>query len=357
MQKGDRLDRFNLRLNNNKIPSLDGLRAIAVLLVIVSHFNTDWVNGGLGVMIFFVLSGFLITWLLLKESDKKGTVSLKNFYIRRALRIFPAYYLFCFAGILIYIYRGHELIFSEVMSALFYYSNYYYGIPIGEADSSLFGHTWSLAVEEQFYLLWPFVFVFAKQNTKRLFYISIAIIAIIWVYRALLVIGFDVRQEYLYRAFDTRFDHLMIGCFMAIGLKIAKLNRLIIILTKHSWYPLITLFMLFGNQFFHSSYMYTFTLAYMIEPILIVCFLIQCIYFTDVSIWKLLENPIVIFLGSISYPLYLWQQLTIHTAKTMSSDLPVLLQLLFAIFVTVIFASASYFLVEKQFLKLKHKWI
>ncbi len=127
----------------------------------MSTFDTNLVNGGLGVMMFFVLSGFLITWLLLIEGDKNGKISLTKFYMRRTLRIFPAFYFFWFCGISIYILRGHHIVWPEALSAFFYLSNYYYGIPLGEADGSLFSHTWSLCVEEQFYLLWPLLGVAA----------------------------------------------------------------------------------------------------------------------------------------------------------------------------------------------------
>lgn len=87
-------------LSRDELPALDGLRAIAAYLVVVFHFNLPWVPGGLGVLAFFVLSGFLITWLLLKEAERYGDVSLRLFYIRRALRIFPAFYVYA-GGLLV----------------------------------------------------------------------------------------------------------------------------------------------------------------------------------------------------------------------------------------------------------------
>src|SRR4029450_9761341 len=83
---------LDLKLDGSHIPALDGLRAVAVLLVIFSHFGFAFVPAIQGVMVFFVLSGFLITWLLLKEHDRRGTISLLSFYKHRTLRIFPAFY-------------------------------------------------------------------------------------------------------------------------------------------------------------------------------------------------------------------------------------------------------------------------
>src|ERR1700754_2151344 len=151
------------------IKELDSIRAIAVLLVIISHWIPPNIpinilpNGPIGVNIFFVLSGFLITWILLENRKKteelentRGTV-LKNFYIRRILRIFPIYYLVVFV-----LYIFSESSGTEIRSALPYYLTYtsnFHFFYIDKWDGIL-SHLWSLAVEEQFYLLWPSIMLF-----------------------------------------------------------------------------------------------------------------------------------------------------------------------------------------------------
>src|SRR4029434_2724381 len=114
------------------IPALDGLRAVAVLLVIFSHFGFAFVPAIQGVMVFFVLSGFLITWLLLKEHDRRGTISLLSFYKHRTLRIFPAFYAYWLMMVALLIGTGRTVLWPHAWSALFYGSNYYsaiYGDP------------------------------------------------------------------------------------------------------------------------------------------------------------------------------------------------------------------------------------
>src|ERR1700728_1401265 len=146
------------------IPSLDGLRAISILLVVVAHSSENfsrWIKlplgtyllfGHLGVSVFFVISGFLITSLLLKEWNATGTVGLKRFYVRRAFRIFPPFYLYL-GIILVLVLAG---VFHTSLRAFFfaaiYCTDYYLG-----PGSWFVGlqHIWSLSVEEQFYLLWP----------------------------------------------------------------------------------------------------------------------------------------------------------------------------------------------------------
>src|SRR5258708_39435641 len=116
------------KLSRSYIPALDGLRAVAVFLVILSHFGLELVPGSHGVMIFFVLSGFLITWLLLKENDSKGTISLSSFYKRRTLRIFPAFYVYWLMMVALLVSTGRSVLWPHAWSALFYGSNYYSAI-------------------------------------------------------------------------------------------------------------------------------------------------------------------------------------------------------------------------------------
>jgi peptidoglycan/LPS O-acetylase OafA/YrhL len=342
------------RLNRGTIPGLDGIRALAVLLVMVSHFGFESVNGAFGVLIFFVLSGFLITWLMLKECDRTGTVSLKNFYRRRVLRIFPAFYAYWIAAVIIYVVQGQYLHWGQAISALFYVSNYY--MALVPTDSSVFSHTWSLSIEEQFYLLWPFLFLLARGNLRRLTWCLAGTIALVWVHRALAHLVYGIRLEYIYRAFDTRADHLAVGCLLAVLLKTGAIDGFARFVTRRAWYPAVTLIVLFGAQPLHDSLTFVYVVGYAVEPLLVAVFLLQLIWFSDTGAWRIFDTPVVRYLGRISYPLYLWQQLTMFTAKRMTADLPVLLQLAFALAVTVVFASASYFLVEKPFLKLKNRF-
>src|SRR6267378_3170255 len=144
-------------LADRHLPALDGLRAIAVFTVIVYHFGIHTVPGDLGVSAFFVLSGFLITWLLLKEQRATGTVSTRQFYTRRVLRIFPAYYVFLAASFAVDYARGQQWPPGLRLSGLFYVVNYYNAFHGHNAGS--ISHAWSLGIEEQFYLLWPMLFL------------------------------------------------------------------------------------------------------------------------------------------------------------------------------------------------------
>ncbi len=204
-----------------EIPSLDGWRAVAISIVFVAH--AGWGNtvpGGLGVTIFFFLSGYLITTLMLREYAKKNTLDLRKFYIRRGLRLFPpliivltATYLLTYWGWL----EGRATV-QGFFAQLLYFSNYYLlffdaggGIPAGTAVY------WSLAVEEHFYFLFPLVFILVLAKVSRLrslgfIYLFCALEA---AWRILLIVGRHDAWERTYYASDARMDSIAFGCALA----------------------------------------------------------------------------------------------------------------------------------------------
>ena len=166
-----------------EIPSLNGIRAICIIIVIGSHMRNSanfpkeltnsWgylFDGSTGVSVFFVLSGFLITYLLIQEEEKNGSISLKNFFIRRTLRIFPVYYLVLFTYFILQQFNVLQFTTNQWISSLTYTKNIFGG-------SWVDGHLWSLAVEEQFYLIWPMVFKYSSERSRSIFTFAIILLA------------------------------------------------------------------------------------------------------------------------------------------------------------------------------------
>ncbi|HTL08949.1 MAG TPA: acyltransferase, partial [Chitinophagaceae bacterium] len=164
-------------LKGGKIPSIDGLRAIAILWVIGGHIKHSLNNssatfnaldivfgvGQLGVKFFFVISGFLITTLLIKEKLRTSTIDLKKFYIRRFLRIFPVYYLYLAVILVLNFSCGMGISGTTFILAVLYLTNF----NMSSYNWSLM-HSWSLSVEEQYYLLWPTIFKLNATLATRL---------------------------------------------------------------------------------------------------------------------------------------------------------------------------------------------
>ncbi len=343
------------RLGEKNIPALDGVRAIAVFLVIFYHFGFEQVPGGHGVMMFFVLSGFLITWLLLKENERNGNISLKGFYRRRILRIFPAFYAYWLLVVVLLLAAGKQVPWPHAWSAFFYVSNYYNALH--HHPENAFSHTWSLAIEEQFYLLWPMLFILWRRNPARMTAGLIVLVGAVWIYRAVLCLVFDVNQSYIYSAFDTRLDHLMVGCLLAVLLKRGALKPVWETACAHPAMPLLTIALLLASIFLGGAYIsrYRDVFGYAFEPVLIALLIVQFINLSSTPFWSWLDSSAIRFLGRISYPLYLYQQITLYQARKALASYPVIVQLGAAICLTIVAASISYYVIERPFLKLKDR--
>ncbi|WP_259070305.1 acyltransferase family protein [Mucilaginibacter sp. X4EP1] len=356
------------------IPSLNGLRAISISIVILYHlyYNNFFpknnivlkaagnvlFNGSLGVNIFFVISGFLITTLLLIENEQNGSISLKKFYIRRVLRIFPGYY-FLLLVYAILQFSGY-LHFDRIN----WFSNITYTKQFFMDETHESGHLWSLSVEEVFYLIWPFIFI--KFNTNR--------VKIIW---SLIIVITTARffqisfwpNSGLSLTIFGRGDALLVGCLFAI-----KNNEIVYWVKEHRrWclmiFPLLIVFILLYNYINHlalknvGAHQFT-ILSAMIAPLcytlvgsigLFTNMLIGLIIIFSINIQNLwfsfLNTSVMSYIGKLSYSLYLWQQL-------FTADKPFLHQMPIIIIFLLIFISAniSYFFVEKPFLKIKNKF-
>jgi peptidoglycan/LPS O-acetylase OafA/YrhL len=343
-------------LKESTLAGLDGMRAIAAFLVVFYHFGIPYVSGGLGVLMFFVLSGFLITWLLLRENEELGTVSLRKFYIRRSLRIFPAFY--CYAAVLfgVILIRHTRWVPAQALSALLYFSNYYQALN-GDPDTG-FSHTWSLAIEEQFYLLWPLAFLTLRGNYKRMSRFLAGTIVLIWIYREVLIFVFHVDQGYIYEAFDTRADHLLIGCLLAVALRAKLVPSFWGWVTGPPWAAAVTAGLLALSNLGETAYGHTYrdSVGFIVNPVLTAIWIPQLIALRHSAWWSWMNWAWMRFLGRISYSVYLYQQLLIGVPKRLLPDYGVLLQLSATVALIVAIASLSHYFVERPFLRLKERF-
>lgn len=313
-------------LNGKRIPGLDFLRAIAVLLVLLGHSGLERLgqisvfNGGIGVEIFFVLSGFLITWLLMEEWDKTGNIGLIGFYRRRAARLLPAFYGYVLIGLIYLTLRGLPIPWEAVGYGTVYVLNYYQGLT--GAETHFLSHCWSLAVEEQFYVLWPFALLMLCTRRLRVEHVLILSILAVWILRPTLLFVFDVSDAYLYRALETRADHLASGCLLAVLLRQQvwrtrfenvwkrKGIRFCIMLAL----PLL----LVVSATLQSSVAYKYTIGYALEPLLIGT-LIPFILLSSQApglVRRVVQAPLVLIVGEISYGMYLIHQLVLYPVRT-----------------------------------------
>jgi peptidoglycan/LPS O-acetylase OafA/YrhL len=215
-------------------PAFDGLRAICITAVIAFHvgsWDRAWLNnltnrGWVGVDVFFVLSGFLITWIVVAELERSGTFNLRRFYFRRVLRLQPAFFsgLFAFSLLLYFFHRAH---FFLIVDNLPYFLTYTlnFAVAFGWCTLPPYGVAWSLCIEEQFYLCWPWTL--RKFGARRCLTIALALAAIVLMHRWLLFARLNPTQlsapsqrsiDRVYYGLDTRIDTILIGCAAALAL-------------------------------------------------------------------------------------------------------------------------------------------
>ena len=338
-------------MSKKRIISLDGIRGIAVLLVMLLHAHFQFGKGGaIGVDIFFVLSGFLITNNLLEEYDISGKVSIKNFWIKRFLRLVPAFFILLIFVFIIGLFisdKGHsKAILIETRDALLYLSNIsWLWTEIGY--ERILGHTWSLSVEQQFYFIWPlFICFFIRHIKKKYFFIIIVFFfSILSAYKQ-----FGNAPE-VFKSFY--FESIFIGCLVAISVW----NKWFITIES----PLIPFFALililymglFGFEFY-SGLISIKKYLFLLIPLLSVILLIHS-YSNNYSIInKILSFKPLVFTGTISYGLYLWHIPVFRLFKWYSL-FPPSVSFILKFAVTFSIATLSYFLFEKKVLKFSKK--
>ena len=355
----------------NYRPEIDGLRAISVLAVIFYHlelslYEKNLFQGGfLGVDFFFVISGYLITSLILKELSLTGSFSLKNFYERRARRILPALILVMLFSIPFawkYLLPSSLIDYSKtLLYSLGFTSNFYfYNIQSNyfDLDSKFrpFLHTWSLSVEEQFYLLFPIFLLIIYKFKKDLIFKSLLILVILNLLLIHFLGNFNFKQPYINEelsfiapSFLTSFYlttgriwEVLVGSILAY-MEISKGSRTSnkVICEFFSFIGLILIFysiFFFNDEIFHPS---IFTFPAILGVALLIWFLNK-----DTMIAKILSNRFFVGVGLISYSLYLWHYPFIVFQKYESFSSENSLILLLLIFIASVI---SYFLIEKPF--------
>lgn len=341
----------------NRIPSLDGMRAISILLVLYGHVSStrdfpvsivgkygSWFGdvAHLGVLVFFVISGFLITSLMVRERETTGTISLKQFYLRRILRIFPAFYVFILALAIATWLGAMHLTGRDFAFALTYTVNY---VP---SPPWRMGHLWSLSVEEQFYLLWPLALL-ALRERRALILAVAAIFASPLVRVAIREWIFHVDPHALggmTNSFPAMSDYLATGCALALPRPWLLTRTWYLRLTASRWLVLaIPLVLLINRMGSHT------TAILLGGPVMNVCIALLIESGTrhaDSLAGRFLNWKPIVFLGVLSYSLYLWQQLFLDYQSSAWMDaFPQ--NLMFAFLA----ALASLFLIERPFLRLR----
>ena len=342
-------------------PALDGLRAVSILAVLTRH--SGWLSGGyLGVDVFFALSGFLITALLMEEYGRTGTITLRLFYARRALRLLPALAVFVVICEIVLLTTAPPalgpLVLQEGAAVMFYVANWALisGLPM-----TIFSHAWSLAIEEQFYLVWPVILIALLRGIQHRLALTAVVIAAaggacIWRI-ALTRSGTPLLR--LYMGLDTHADSLLLGCAAGLLLSSGRLSMrdglgrnavrvggvigavALALLFIKATFP--------GDYVLHQASMFTALAAVLV---------IVDLCLPGSWIVHGLERSPLVGIGRISYAIYLWHfpVFFLFGALSINDEVHPLTNVVVAWASTFAMALASYVVVERPALRLKRRY-
>jgi len=343
-------------LTRGRVPCLDGLRAVSILLVLLDHGSLTHgfpirqddlrlsVLGYVGVSMFFAISGFLITLLLIREWDRTGEISLRGFYWRRALRILPAYVTFLLVIFVLTRTTAVTMTRADWIGVSTYTVNFM-RVPTWDI-----GHLWSLSVEEQFYLVWPALLLVVRPARAHVVVIGYLLAAL-----GLRLAMWAFFRSHLHLIEDLtplRLDAIAAGCLLALlSVRSGFRDRLAVV--RH--YP--ALFASIGAAVVAASTIlgryigaYQVTLSYSIEALAMCLVIWAMAQGAHTAAGRLLESRPAVFVGLLSYSLYLWQQLFLNPHRDQwTATWPINVAL------AVGTALVSYYLVESPFLRIKDR--
>lgn len=345
-----------------RISGLDGLRGLAVIMVFLGHAERTVTGGysgilaplkwfsasGLGVHLFFVLSGFIITRLLLGEFARTGEVDLANFYIRRTRRIFPAFYAYLMVIGVLGAAGYLSIDFRQMLVAILYLWNYAHLLGLDSLSATnpdgvwYLGHSWTLSLEEQFYWFWPALFIF-MMKFKRTWVLTLLIVAVPSIRIASYFLFPAVRGQ-LDAMFHTGIDSILVGCLFAIHQETARRWFARILDSKVALTCLaLVIFFVFPVCHHYLRGYWTATYLRTFEAATIGVFVLALAIGKDFFLQSIFLCRPVLFLGTISYSLYLWQQLFNGLNEGVAFGFPL------AVVETLVAATLSFHLVEKRF--------
>ena len=345
-----------------RIPSLDGLRCISILLVIIGHSRFNLYNikiANLGVRIFFVISSFLIIGILLNDLEK-NRFSLKRFYFKRIMRTFPAFYFYLFlTGVFLYSINIFE--WEQFWRSIFYIENYHPRNNWTKVQWFV-GHSWSLAVEEQFYIISSLIFVLFQKNLlqkkslNRIFFFTMIISPLL---RLSYIFFNEFLPDFLIfsggRSFETVADALAVGGIIVLNKNQIKSSRIFKYLCKNIIYCVLLIIIteLLRSHLIPKEYSFKLKVIYQLfgqtlGNILIGIIILNVIEYKPKKsiVYKLLNNKLSIKIGLLSYSIYLWQQVWLYNWE---------IHLIYKYLGIIFSALVSYYMIERPFLNFRDK--
>lgn len=352
-----------------KINGFDGVRGIAAISVVLTHLGfweflknqnklarklEPLFNGTMGVQAFFILSGFLITLLLAREIQETNTISIKKFMVRRSLRILPLYVLFCLLATILTLHFENVASWSSLYYAYFYVYNF---VPIKDYFP-LLGHTWSLAVEEHFYIIWPAIFSLMFMRRKNILTVGLIVFISLSIFIHFVLMDHGLGDTYFIARWSfTAGYSIALGCLAALLMQGKSTADFCVEILRHRLAGPLGI-LLYVNSLYLSSgswFIQNIVSGY-IRSIAILIFIMWIYCNQRSSIVACLESRPLKYIGTISYGIYMWQGFLLGTGPARLRDQYWPPSPYIGLAILVVVAPLSYHYFETAFLKLKRNY-
>ncbi|MDY7226001.1 acyltransferase family protein [Hyalangium rubrum] len=334
-------------------PGLDGLRCLSIVLVVAYHvsgMHSGFLGRGyLGVALFFAISGFLITTLLLREQDSHGQISLGRFYARRSLRIFPLYYavLGIYVVLVLFTEKGVQEkteFFTNLPAFLTYTSNWF--VPLVPDKRIIFYFAWSLATEEQFYLLWPGVMRMARRGGAVVFMAGLLAISL-WAPWAVETGRLDDSLLWV-RILASFAPPICMGCLAAYAVHTRQGFAWVYRVLGHTWVPPAALALVLAA-------VATDGVPFGLTSLLMTALVVSCCISTKHPLMPVLTFSWIRYVGTVSYGVYLLHMLALNLVRRLVPGQGMAVYLPLTLGLSVLLAGLSYRYFESWFLRLKDR--
>lgn len=344
------------------VAELDGIRAIAVSVVVFAHYRLlPYVPGGFGVTLFFFLSGYLITTLFFSEYKANKEISIPQFYLRRWLRLTPPLIISILLANIFYqivcnSVGGQPVPMSTNAAALLYYTNYYdLYVNMDPLKVIPFGICWSLAVEEHFYLIWPWIIRAMIGNTRKLLSIVVVLCAAVLIWRLIARYFLHLPTEYTYMATDCRIDSILYGALLRVLFETSRASEVLRFLRSPACrslgaVALLVTFIIRDDDFRE-------TVRYTIQGIALMPLFTAVLSDSPKSlVRKVLSSRPMVLIGRLSYSIYLFHLMARTPAEVYFGSPFQVESVIAGLLLTGTIAYLLYAYVEKPVARLRHRF-
>lgn len=344
--------------------TLDGFRALAILLLVVGHYARAWPPvPGLGqvslpvdasIVALFVLTGFLVTERLLGEWDRSGDIAIGRYWVRKIIRFYPAFVVFVLFSSFHHLIVEVEVPLARVLSVLGLTGNYYYALAENDPHRHIIGHLWSVAVGAQFLAVWPWMLLGALRGGWIPWLVrgGVALVVMSMTLRTVTRWFTDVPPIYPYNATESRVDALVIGSLVALCLREPAVVRRLARLVERralTWIALGGLFVSFG-----SANWYRAGPGYSVEALLLGLLIVAALRAERSAEWGWMRSRPMHAISVMSFSLFLWHLYPL-TADAWLAGVPVALRITMTLALTGVVGAVGYLALERPFVRIARR--